>query len=60
MSNIINFNAYSDKIVGEKVGTVSVSMYKDKTTGLPFFDVQSENDNVLQVAYVIEDILYNF
>lgn len=60
MSNIVNFNAYCNKIVGEKVGTVSVDIYKDKKTGLPFFYVKSENENVLQVSYVIEDTLYKF
>ncbi len=50
----------SQMIVGEKIGTVLVSMYKDKNTGLPFFNIQSENDDVLQVSYIIEDSLYNF
>lgn len=60
MSNIVNFNDYKNKIIGEKVGTVSVSMYKDKFTGLPFFYIQSENENMLQVSYVIEDVLNKF
>lgn len=63
MSRIINFNAHKNKtskIEGEKIGTVFVSMYKDISTGLPFFHIQSENENVLQVSYVIEDSLYYF
>lgn len=60
MSNIVNNNNCEDKITGEAVGTVSISMYKETTTGLPFFDVKAENDDVLQLSYVIEDILEYF
>ena len=58
MCNIINFK--HSNIVGEEIGTVSVSMYKDINTGLPFFYVRSENEDVLPVSYVIEDILHNY
>lgn len=63
MSKIINFNAHKNKtsrIEGEKIGRVSIDVYKDNLTQLPFFHVQSENENVLQVSYVIEDTLYKF
>ena len=60
MSNIVNFKEYCNRIVGEKVGTVLVSLYKDRKTGLPFFYVQPENEDVLQVSYIIEDTLYKF
>ena len=60
MSNIIDFNALKNKIVGEEIGSIIVSMYKDKCTGKPFFYVKAENEDVLQVSYVIEDTLYYF
>lgn len=58
MSNIVEFN--HNDIIGEEIGTVCVSMYKDVNTGLPFFYVKSENEDVLPVSYVIEDTLYNY
>lgn len=44
----------------EKVGTVSVSMYKEKITDKPLFFLQLDNENMLQVSYVIEDTLKMF
>lgn len=58
MSNIIKFN--QDNMLGEEIGTVCVSMYKDINTDLPFFYVKSENEDVLPVSYVIEDTLYKY
>lgn len=48
------------EIVGEKIGTVSISMYRDKVSGLPFFYVKAENEDVIQVSYIVQDFLYNF
>lgn len=44
-------------MLGEKCGTVTVSIYKETTSGSPIFYVQSDNEDVLPVSYVIEDIL---
>lgn len=52
MKNITN----SIKIAAEKIGNISVSIYKDKT-GSSFFRINPENDNMLQISYVIEDVL---
>ncbi len=60
MNNIINFNTCKNQIVGEKIGTLSVSMYIDKITSKPFFYIQSENEDMLQVSYIVEDALYHF
>ncbi len=60
MSNIVDSSNHENKITGKIVGTVSVSMYKDTQTGLPLFHVEAENDDVLQLSYVIEDILEYF
>jgi len=44
-------------IVGEKCGTVTVTIYKETTSGSNIFHVQSDNEDVLPVSYVIEDVL---
>lgn len=49
-----------ERIVGKKVGKVSVSMYIDTKSGLPFFQVDATNSDVLQLSYVIEDALVDF
>lgn len=40
-----------------KCGTVTVTVYKDKT-GQLYFTVATDTDDVLPVSYVIEDTLY--
>lgn len=47
----------NNKIIGKKVGTVSVHMYKESKTNTPFFYVESENQDVLPISYVVEDTL---
>lgn len=39
------------------VGTVSVHMYKEPKTNAPFFYIESENQEVLPISYVVEDTL---
>lgn len=39
----------------QKIGTVTVSVYKDNNQTL--FKVETNNDNVLPVAYIIDDTL---
>ena len=41
-----------------KCGTVIVSVYKDTSSNRPIFKINSDNDEVLPVSYVIEDTLY--
>lgn len=53
-------NKKHNNIVGRKIGTVTISMYKENTTNLPIFYIQADNEDVLQVAYIIEDSLYDF
>lgn len=53
-------NENSCKILGKEIGKVSVSMYVDTQTGLPFFQVNPSNTDVLQVSYIIEDVLVDF
>lgn len=47
----------NNKIIGNKVGTVSVHMYKEIKTNAPFFYVESENQEVLPISHVVEDML---
>ena len=60
MSTIVSLDNCQEELSGKKLGTVYVSMYKDISTGLPFFYVQAENEEVLQLSYVIQDTLYYF
>lgn len=60
MNKIVNINDYRNKVVGEEIGSVSVYMYKDKLSGLLFFYIDSENEDVLQLSYIIEDALYDY
>lgn len=39
----------------DKIGTVTVSVFKQNTT--THFDIQTDNDNVVNVSYLIEDAL---
>lgn len=47
----------NDKIIGEKIGVVSVHIYKEPTTNTPFFYIKSENEDVLPISNIIEDSL---
>jgi len=44
-------------ITAEKCGTITVSVYKDINTGSPIFHIQSDNEDILPISYVIEDVL---
>ena len=41
----------------KKCGTVTVSIYKESHSGSPIFYVESDNEDVLPVSYIIEDAL---
>ncbi len=45
------------QIRGKKCGTVTVSVYKEENSGSHIFHIQSDNEDVLPVSYVIEDVL---
>ncbi len=49
----------SDKFTAEKCGTVTVSVYKNADKFMCFL-VESDCENVVNVAEVIEDTLYNY
>ena len=59
MNNILEtiLKKHDHQIVGKKCGTVTVSIYKEANSGSHIFYVQSDNDDVLPVSYVIEDAL---
>lgn len=47
------------QIIGQKVGTVSVDVYEESFTGLPFFHTQAENEHMSYVLNTIENALNN-
>lgn len=47
----------NNKIIGKKIGTVFVHIYKESETNSPFFFIESENQDVLPISYVVEDTL---
>lgn len=47
----------SQSIMGKKCGTITVSVYRDINSGSPIFYVESDNEDILPVSYVIEDVL---
>lgn len=47
----------NNKIIGKKVGTICVHIYKERKTDAPFFYIESENQEVLPISYVVEDTL---
>ena len=40
-----------------KVGTVTISVFKNENNVSTSFDIETSNDEVLPVSYVIEDVL---
>ena len=48
---------FENCIVGEKCGTVTVSIYKETNSGSYIFHVLPDNEDALPVSYVIEDVL---
>ena len=40
-----------------KVGTVTISVFKNEKNVSTSFDIETSNDDVLPVSYVIEDVL---
>lgn len=47
----------NNKIIGKKVGTVLIHMYRDSKTNRPLFYIESENQDVLPLSDVLEDTL---
>lgn len=54
MLNITNKENY-----GQKIGTISVSIYKDNETGFSGFNINSDED-VKYFSYAIEDTMKKF
>ena len=59
MNNILNdiTKKETDSIIAKKCGTVTVSIYKKSDSKSPIFYIESDNDDVLPVSYIIEDAL---
>ena len=46
--------------IDKEIGKVSISIYQDSETNKQYFEIITNNENVEQVAYIIEDALYDF
>lgn len=52
-----NIKSTTDEIVGRKVGSVSIHMYKVEETDSPIFYIKSTNEDMLPLSEIIEDLL---
>ena len=43
-----------------KIGTVTVSVFKSDDKITTSFDVKSDNDDVVQISYIVEDALKSY
>jgi len=43
-----------------KIGTVTVSIYKSDDKNTTSFDVKSDNEDVIQISYIVEDALKSY
>ena len=50
----------NNEIIGKKVGTVSIHVYKESKTNSHFFYIESENQDVLAVSDIVEDTLKKY
>lgn len=44
----------------EKIGTVTVSVFKSDDKNTTSFDVESDNEDVIQISYIVEDALKSY
>ena len=50
-------NIKNNHIICEKCGTVTVSVYKEPSSGSHIFYIQSDNEEVSTISDIIEDVL---
>lgn len=43
-----------------KIGTVTVSVFKSNDRNTTSFEVKSDNENVEQISYIVEDALKSY
>ena len=43
-----------------KIDTVTVSVFKSDNKNTTSFDVKSDNDDVVQISYIVEDALKSY
>lgn len=44
-------------IIGNKCGTITISVYQEANSGTHIFHVQPDNEDILPICYVVEDAL---
>lgn len=43
-----------------KIGTVTISVFKSDDKNTTSFDVESDNEDVIQISYIVEDALKSY
>lgn len=44
----------------KKIGTVTISVFKSDDKNTTSFDVEPDNDDVIQISYIVEDALKSY
>lgn len=60
MGDIIHFKKRNEKIIGEKCGSVLVSVYKTPNDNHSLFFIKPENEEVSIIADIIEEALKSY
>lgn len=55
--NEIQHTDIQNCIIGNKCGTITISVYQEAESGTHIFHVQPDNEDILPICYVIEDAL---
>lgn len=43
-----------------KIGTVTVSVFKSDNKNTTSFDINSDNEDVIQISYIVQDALKSY
>lgn len=46
--------------IDKEIGRISIAIYQNSETNKQYYKIITNNENVEQLAYVIEDTLYDF
>lgn len=55
--NEIEHTDIQNCIIGNKCGTITISVYQETISGTHIFHVQPDNEEILPICYVVEDAL---
>lgn len=57
VQNEFNCTDIKDYIIGNRCGTITISVYRETNSGSPIFHIQPDTEDILPICYVIEDVL---